>query len=201
MTLPRVPMSNPSQPLPPNCIPFGAGETDPVLTGSDYLQQLRQVAIASDMIQLPESISQRLQINRWIGLHVESVNAQLRQYLSNCQHCFKPHQQVPAQVLAAPLSERYGIDAVCNLQTTPVTLLIDVGQIEPSDWQMAITHEYAHAQVGSPGHAEPFRQILHHLCLGLALPVPAATLTAQQLSSWPACRHRADKFAFWEGKL
>lgn len=195
-------MLNPSQPTPPlNYIPSGVGKADPILLGSDYLQQVRQVAIAPDMIQLPDDIHQRLQINRWIGLHIDRINAQLKQYLTECQNCFKSSQQVAAAVLAAPLSARYGIDAVCNLQTTPATLLIDIGQIVPTDWQAAVVHEYAHAQVGSPGHDQLFRQVLQHLCLGLALPIPPLTLTVEQLSSWPPCQQQTDKFAFWTGKL
>ncbi|NEQ32344.1 MAG: hypothetical protein F6K04_15305 [Leptolyngbya sp. SIO4C5] len=202
MMLPRVPMLNPSQPAPPpSSTPSGAGEVDPVLMGSDYLQRLRQLAIAPDMIQLPEEMSRRLQINRWIGLHVERVNAQLRQFLAACQDCFQPGQQLLAEVLAAPIAERYGIDALCNLQVQPVTLLIDVGQIAPADWQAAVVHEYAHAQVGLPGHDPPFRQVLSHLCLGLALPPPPTTLTDAELSSWPPCRRQANKYSFWEGKL
>ncbi len=106
------------------------------------------------------------------------------------------------QIFAAPLAESFGIDGLCNLQTQPVTLLIDVGRVIPEDWLALVAHEYAHAHAGSPGHHQEFANILTHLCLGLGLGPLAVWQSAMEtnLKSYPNCHPTSDPLAFWRGQ-
>jgi hypothetical protein len=54
------------------------------------------------------------------------------------------------QIFAAPLAQAFGLDALCNLQTDPISILIDVGRVMPEDWLLVVAHEYAHAHAGTP---------------------------------------------------
>lgn len=143
----------------------------------------------------------RTAICTWIGRHIEGINAELSDCLQSCHDCFHPWQRRPMQVFAVPLAPTLRIDGFCNLQTKPVTLLVDVGRVVPEDWLALVAHEYAHAQVGAPGHDQDFVKILEHLCLGLGFAPPPAGLSTQELlRSWPQCRPTKDPLAFWHGQ-
>ena len=176
-------------------------ETDFFQRGVEYLNQVRQLLVVPGMVEFTNDINLRIQICDWIGRNIEAVNAQLEIYLDNCHHCFHLTEQCPVKILAAPLAERFGIDALCNVQATPIAILIDVGRVAPQDWLSAVAHEYAHAHVGRPGHDEHFSAAIAHLCLGLGLPVlePGPNWKVQ-LPNWPPYESLEDPISFWLGQ-
>lgn len=179
---------------------------DAVEEGTRYLNRLRRLALEPDMIALSEDIVERIRICSWIGTNVAAVNAELEKCLQVCHGCFYPAQRKNIQVFAAPLAQRLGVDAFCNLNVEPVTILIDVGRLYPPDWLSVVAHEYAHAHLGTAGHQEDFLAIIYHLCLGLGLepPLIEGMEVRQQeiwLQNWPHCRSVSDSLAFWRGEI
>lgn len=171
-----------------------------MLWGSDYLRRMRQRALQPDMVGFGDDLTAQLKLCGWIGRHVPAINQQLQAHLEACAGCFAPAQRQPIEIYAAPLNPDLGIDALCNIQAQPTTLLIDVGRVAPGDWLAVVAHEYAHAHLQSPGHDRNFAQTLGHLCLGLGLgPVPALTATADWLKNWPPTPSCADSRRFWQG--
>lgn len=174
---------------------------DPFTRGLAYLQQIQTLTLYPDLINRmgpPEQIA----VCTWIGLHIDTVNAELQACLRATQDCFHDWQQrsVSVQVFAAPFCQVYGMDGVCNLHTQPITLLIDAGRVLPPDWLGLVAHEYAHAYVGSPGHGRQFFKALSHLCLGLDLASPPSTAQPERLCHWPPSRINSDPIAFWRGR-
>jgi len=105
------------------------------------------------------------------------------------------------QIFATPLAQSFGIDGFCNLQTDPISVLIDVGRVVPENWLRLVAHEYAHAHAGSPGHHQRFAQSLAHLCLGLEIAPPLCQLDQEDsLRFYPDCLATHDPLAFWQGK-
>ncbi len=157
------------------------------------------------MVEVLPDWHDRMAICTWIGQHIDAINAELYRHLMACYGCFYAQNRPSIQVLAAPLSSGWGIDAQCNILAQPITILIDVGRVAHQDWLAIVAHEYAHAQVGHPGHNQEFLAILVHLCLGLGLEPPhhppglsPAALEAE-LRSWPYCHSLGDPLAFWRG--
>lgn len=174
---------------------------DPFARGLDYLYGVRSLALDPDMISLVSDLSQRTPICIWIGQHIEAINAQLRAYLQVCHDCFHAWEQPTVQIFAAPLAQSFGLDAFCNFQTHPVTILIDVGRVEPRDWLMLVVHEYAHAHAGSPGHHEQYARSLSHLCLGLGIAPPIYEPGREDvLRFYPGCVPTQDPLMFWRGE-
>lgn len=152
------------------------------------------------MVNFLHDVPQRVSICTWIGHHIEAVNRRLHLHLLACHACFHPWEQRVIQIFAAPLSPAFGIDGLCNLQTQPVTILIDVGRVVPQHWLRLVAHEYAHAHAGSPGHHQQFAASLAHLCLGLAIALPSQSLGDEaSLRSYPVCRSTLMPLAFWRG--
>ncbi|BAZ51574.1 hypothetical protein NIES4103_42310 [Nostoc sp. NIES-4103] len=177
-----------------------ATSTDPFTRGLDYLYRTRSLALEPDMVDVVYDQSKRIPICTWIGNHIDAVNAQLNACLQACHNCFHPWEQCAIQIFAAPLANSFGIDGLCNLQTDPITILIDVGRVIPEDWHLLVIHEYAHAHAGSPGHHQKFAQSLAHLCLGFAIAPPTYQLGMEvSLRSYPDCRPTQDPLAFWQG--
>jgi hypothetical protein len=173
--------------------------------GLHYLQRVQQLALEPDMVVMEQNLRDRTAVCTWIGEHIDAINAALYRHLMACYNCFYAQNRPTIQVLAAPLSPAFGIDAQCNILAQPTTILIDVGRVAAPDWLAIVAHEYAHAQVGHPGHTQEFYAVLSHLCLGLGLEPPdyAANLSTAALDaalrSWPHCRAMADPLAFWRG--
>ncbi|HEY9811524.1 MAG TPA: hypothetical protein V6D13_19525 [Halomicronema sp.] len=177
---------------------------DAVLKGTEYLNKVRRLALDPDMIAFSDDIIERIHICSWIGNNIEPVNSELREYLQACHSCFHPEQRQKIQIFAAPLAQKLGVDAFCNLKVEPVAILIDAGRLHPSDWLSVIAHEYAHAHLGTAGHQQQFLETIHHLCLGLGLEPPYTEgIPAKQqqtwLQNWPHCPAVNDPLAFWRG--
>jgi hypothetical protein len=178
-----------------------AASSDPFTDGLDYLYRVRSLALEPEMVDLVDNCNHQAPICVWIGENIESINRQLNLLLLRCQQCFHPWEQPNAQVFATPLATSYRVDALCNLKTHPITLLIDVGRVVPADWLRLVVHEYAHAYAGSPGHHPQFAQSLAHLCLGLEIPPPLGQPPSEEsLQFFPGCRSTQDPLAFWRGE-
>lgn len=174
---------------------------DAFTRGLDYLYGVRSLALSPDMIDRVHDLEQRIPICTWIGRHIEAVNNQLKTCLQICHDFFHPWEQPTIQIFAAPLSQSFGLDALCNFQTDPISILIDVGRMTPKDWLLAVAHEYAHAHAGSPGHHQQFARSLAHLCLGLAIPLPAYQPGMEdRLRFYPHYSPTPDPLAFWRGE-
>lgn len=176
--------------------------SDPLKRGLDYLYQVRSLALEPDLITLVYNLEERIPVCLWIDRHIDWVNSQLQACLQACNDCFYPWQQPSIQIFAAPFSDPFGLDGLCNLHTSPITILIDVGRIVPQDWIALVAHEYAHAYLASPGHHFEFVQTLTHLCLGLGLDLPTVSPTAEDLwRSFPPCRRTTHPLDFWRGQI
>jgi hypothetical protein len=175
--------------------------TDPFTRGLDYLYGVRSLALVPEMVGVVDDLDHRTSICIWIGNHIDRVNSQLNRDLQICHDCFHLQDQPPIQIFAAPLVQAFGMDGLCNLQINPVTILIDVGRVVPKDWLRLVAHEYAHAQVGSPGHHLQFARSLTHLCLGLQIAPPLDHPNRQDwLRFYPDCIATQDPLAFWRGE-
>lgn len=175
--------------------------TDAFSRGLDYLYGLRRLAPLPELIGLVDDREGRVSICTWIGTHIETVNAHLQSEVQACHQCFLPWERPALQVFAAPLSPAFRVDGLCNLQTQPITLLLDVGRVVPADWRRLVVHEYAHAQAGSPGHHPAFARSLSHLCRSLGLPPPVEIANTDALKTYPPYRSMADTLAFWQGGI
>ncbi|WP_216086650.1 hypothetical protein [Halothece sp. PCC 7418] len=169
--------------------------------GKAYLAKMEGLALDPSLVDLRLSPQWQEQIYGAIALQISTINEELESHLTLCQQCFHPPQRLAVQVFAVPFAQHLNIDALCNLKTNPITILIDVGRIVREDWLCAIAHEYAHAQVGVPGHHQAFLKTLTHLCLGLGLtPPPPSGLPESELRNWPPCQPTTDPLAFWLGE-
>lgn len=160
---------------------------------------MQRLALAPNLVAFPSFWQQ--QIWKTIELYLDDINGELETHLSRCQQCFYPQQRLSIQIFATPFAPHLKIDGLCNLNTEPITILIDVGRIKREDWLGAVAHEYAHAQVGVAGHHQTFLETLTHLCLGLGLPSPPPKgLAEEELRNWPPCEPTRDPLAFWLGE-
>lgn len=175
----------------------GAGRAIAYTQGLEYLQAMQRLALNPAMVDVLPNLRDHTTICTWIGLYQDQLNAQLKTYLQACQECFHPHSRPPVQIFAVPLAPAFGLDGVCNSATHPIIILVDLGRVVPQDWLRLVAHEYAHAQVGTPGHHAAFVAALSHLCLGLGLEVPPPTAT--DWPHWPHCQPTVDPLAFWRG--
>lgn len=154
------------------------------------------------MVDQVDDLERRVPVCTWIGDHIDAVNTQLNASLQACHDCFHLEERPAVQIFAAPLAQAFGLDAFCNFQTYPISLVIDVGRMLPQDWLLAVAHEYAHAQAGFPGHHQQFARSLAHLCLGLEIAPPASVPDQEdRLRSYPAYASTLDPLAFWLGRV
>ncbi len=183
------------------------------MQGVYYLRKLQTLAQTSAMVETFEYHPDRNRIYTWISTHIPTVNAQLFDLVQACHACWHERDRPRVQILAAPFAESFAIDGYCNLFTTPITLLIDVGRVIPAHWQRVVLHEYAHAYVGSAGHSPAFATAINHLCLGCGLPTTgfaasgfaasgfaASDLTVSEsiLQSFPPCTATENRLDFWQ---
>jgi hypothetical protein len=167
--------------------------------GIDYLRVIQGFAPDPAMVNVMENLRDRITICTWIGKNIEAVNEALRYCLLACHECFYPHERRSIQIFAVPLGQPLGLDGLCNVSTTPISILVDVGRVTPEDWLRIVAHEYAHAHIGSPGHHDGFAAVLSHLCLGLGLEPPKEQGEIV-LRSWPPYTSILDPLAFWRGE-
>lgn len=123
----------------------------------------------------------------WIGQNVHRLNQHLWQLTQSCYDCFLstcPAVQPWAFPLGPVLQADSQLVGICNLKTVPIALIVDVGQIHPSDWLGVVAHEFAHAVSGA-GHGPDFQSALTHLCIGLGLPPPLTLSDSRTLQQWP----------------
>ncbi|MBW4658820.1 MAG: hypothetical protein KME15_09100 [Drouetiella hepatica Uher 2000/2452] len=178
---------------------------NPFTRGLDYLYGVRGLALEPEMVNVVHDLDRRVAICTWIGEHIDAVNLQLETCLQACCDCFHLWEQPAIQIFAAPLAQGFGVDGICNFQTHPITLLVDVGRVQPQDWLALVAHEYAHAHAGSPGHHSQFARSLSHLCLGLGIAPPPEewgmqpSSMANRLRFYPYCPPTEDPLAFWCG--
>lgn len=175
--------------------------SDPFSRGLDYLYQVRTLAIEPDLIDMVYRLEERTPVCTWIGTQIDAINAALQQHVEACQACFHPWERRSIQIFAAPFADSFGIDGVCNLACNPVTLLVDVGRVVPEDWLALVAHEFAHAQLGFPGHSSEYGRVLMHLCLGLDLALPTDFSTEIDWRSLPPYRKTINPAVFWCGDL
>lgn len=185
-------------------IPYGAGNvlsaTASLTRGTEYLTLVQQLAIRPEWIYQTHEACLRIQLCHWIGSNIDAINAKLLSCLEVCYECFHIEKRRSAQILAAPITQHLGLDALCNILVEPFAILVDVGRVVPQDWINVVAHEYAHAYLGCPGHDERFLEVISHLCLGLGLePPPREPHLRHLLRTWPQCRPTADPLAFWLG--
>jgi NAD-dependent SIR2 family protein deacetylase len=184
-------------------------QSDDAVRGFEYLQMVRGFALEPgmvDVIELRNSYKEtelmRIPICIFISKNIDIINELLNTHLQACHECFHPMVRRHVQIFAAPLAQRFGIDAMCNIRAVPTTILVDVGRIETSDWLSIVAHEYAHAHLGISGHNEQFASILCHLCWGLGLEPPIWDVETMEksLQSWPDCKSTINPLAFWMGQ-
>lgn len=183
-----------------------ATDVDWFEVGFEYLANVRSLALSPDLIDPGQAMAQRIRVCEWIGEHIYGINLLLNAYLYACHQCFEPYDRPNIRILAAPLAAGLGLDGLCNIFTDPITMLIDVGRVDPADWICVVAHEYAHAYIGQPGHTEQFQDVLNHLCLGLGLEPfvgfdHLSTVEREQhLQHWPRCQTWVDSLAVWQGQ-
>jgi hypothetical protein len=174
---------------------------DPVTRGLDYLYGLRSLAIDPDMIDVMNDPALRVPVASWIGANIDRINTELQTLVQACDDCCYESDRPQLQAWAAPLAQSYNICGLCNLQTKPTTILVDLGRVARSDWLALVVHEYAHAQAGSPGHHQDFATALVHLCRGLSLPLPMIEPGEEDnLRLYPACQIVSDSWSWWQGQ-
>jgi len=167
--------------------------------GLTYLATVQHLSLNPKMVDLLEKEDYQVSVCNWITSHIATVNHILDRHLNACHNCFFRWERRSIQVLAAPLAQSFGIDGLCNLQTKPITILIDVGRVHPDDWLGLVVHEYSHAHIGFPGHDHRFISVLSHLCLGLGLEPPERQETTEHLRHWPYATPITDPLALWLG--
>jgi NAD-dependent SIR2 family protein deacetylase len=185
-------------------------QSDDAVRGFEYLEMVRGFALEPGMVDVMElgsaskgvAQSSRIPICIFISKNIDTINKSLNTHLQACHECFHPAFRRHIQIFAAPLAQRFGIDAMCNISAVPTTILVDVGRIETTDWLGIVAHEYAHAHLGISGHNQEFASILCHLCLGLGLELPIwdAETMEKSLRSWPDCKSTINPLAFWMGE-
>lgn len=174
---------------------------DPFTRGLDYLYGLRSLAIDPDMIDIMHDPVHRIPVATWIGHNIDRINIALQALVQACDDCCYEVSRPQIQVWAAPLATSYNICGLCNLQTQPTAILVDLGRVEPADWLALVVHEYAHAQAGSPGHHQDFATALVHLCRGLSLPLPNIEPGQEdRLRLYPACQIVTGSLSWWQGQ-
>jgi hypothetical protein len=145
---------------------------------------------------------QHLAVLTWIGQHIHEINQQLHGILIELLACLQPQDRPSVEIFAAPIAPKVGIDGFCNLQTHPITLIVDPSRVIPADWPHLVVHELTHATAHGAGHGPRFYQVLSSLCLAQDLPIPPPdSLNRGVLSYWPPCRPNPQAEQFWLGTV
>jgi hypothetical protein len=172
----------------------------PIDRANHYLYSVNKLLPQPGMMRSIDRMGDRDKILAWIGNNIDKIDRLLASYLQDCHECFFPERRRQIQILAVPLDSTYGLMGWCNIQTQPISILVDIGRVIPADWPALIAHEYVHAHLAKPGHDLDFAKTLTHLCLGLGLDLPLNP-TEDNLRYHPPCRIVTDPLAFWRGEL
>ncbi len=184
-------------------------QTQAYQAGVNYLQQISALLPVGgkpapvenpQMVDIMTNLRDRVSVCTWIGQSIGVLNLQLQSYLRACDECFNEIDRRSIQIFAVPFAASIRLDGFCNLATTPISILVDVGRVAPTDWLALIAHEYAHAHLGYAGHDLEYAKILNHLCLGLGLPVLSSIQSEANLLYWPPYQPTIDPLAFWRGE-
>lgn len=176
-----------------------SNQTQTYRDGVAYLQRIQLLLPEAQMIDVMANVRDRVSICNWIGDRIESVNRSLQAHLQACHECFDPIDRVAIDIFAIPFTSSVRLDGFCNINTTPITILADVGRVAPADWLALVAHEYAHAHLGYPGHDQEYAKVLSHLCLGLGFPQPSIIPNDQSLYYWPMYSPVIDPLDWWRG--
>jgi hypothetical protein len=179
---------------------IGCHSSDAYTSGVEYLRVMQNFVPDPAMVDVMENLRDRITICTWMGENIHMVNEALRCCLEACHECFYPEVRRAIRIFAVPLAQPFGLDGLCNISTTPITILIDTGRVTPKNWLSIVAHEYAHAHLGCPGHRQDFAAVLFHLCLGLGLEIPEEQMDATILRRWPPYPSILDPLAFWRGE-
>ena len=166
------------------------------LKAARYLHIIRDLSVNPYWIGLCDQGSDCSLALEWLGAHIGTINYQLAVILQEGLACFHGGQRPEIQIFAAPILSKAGIDGFCNLDVTPITLVVDPGRVIRPDWHKLVIHELAHGIAHSAGHGEAFKGALAHLCLGLDFPEPP-TSDPQLLQTWPPYVSSHDSARFW----
>ena len=179
---------------------IASNQTQTYRNGVEYLQRVQLLLPAAQMVDVMENVRDRVLICNWIGEQIEAVNRSLQVHLNACHDCFDPLERKSIEICAVPFSSSVQLDGFCNIDTTPATILVDVGRVAPADWLALVAHEYAHAHLGYPGHDRSYAKVLGHLCLGLGFPQPSVIPVDRSLHYWPMYSPSIDPLAWWRGE-
>lgn len=168
--------------------------------GLVYLAKIRSVLPDPQMVDVMSNLRDRVLICSWIGNQIETVNRSLQVHVTACDECFDPSDRRSLQILAVPFASSAQLDGFCNINTTPTTILVDVGRVAPADWLALVAHEYAHAHLGYPGHDRAYAEVLSHLCLGLGFAQPSFQPDDRSIYCWPPYPATIDPLAWWRGE-
>ena len=176
-----------------------SNQTETYRAGVEYLQWI-QPMLPPATIDVMENLRDRVSIYNWIGKQIATVNRSLQVHLNACDECFNLGDRRSIQIFAVPFASSMQLDGFCNINTTPTTILVDVGRVAPADWLALVAHEYAHAHLGYPGHDRAYAQVLSHLCLGLGFAQPSDTPSDRSIYCWPPYVAAIDPLAWWRGE-
>jgi hypothetical protein len=175
-------------------------KTEAYRVGVEYIDKVRALVPDPQMVDVMSNLRDRVSICNWIGRQIKTVNHSLQTHLNTCHECFNLHDRRAMQILAVPFAASVQLDGFCNINTTPTTILVDVGRVAPPDWLALVAHEYAHAHLGYPGHDLEYVKVLSHLCLGLGLPQPSFTPDDRSIYCWPPYSPKIDPLSWWRGE-
>jgi len=187
---------------------IASDRTQAYRAGVEYLDRVQSV-LPPQTIDVMSNLRDRVSICNWIGKQIETVNRSLQVHLNACHDCFIPvvgaaalaQQRRSIQILAVPFASSVQLDGFCNIDTTPTTILVDVGRVAPADWLALVAHEYAHAHLGYPGHDRAYTEVLSHLCLGLGFAQPSFEPNDRRIYCWPPYSPTIDPLALWRGEF
>lgn len=181
---------------------IGHDHTPAYRDGVAYLDKIQFLLPDPQMVDVMDNLRDRVSICTWIGIQIEAVNRSLQSHLNACHGCFNPSERRSIQILAVPFAPSMQLDGFCNINTTPTTILVDVGRVAPADSLALVAHEYAHAHLGYPGHDRAYADVLSHLCLGLGFAQPSSSTDERSICYWPpyVVAPTIDPLAWWRGE-
>ncbi|MEY3297848.1 MAG: hypothetical protein RLZZ597_1108 [Cyanobacteriota bacterium] len=163
-----------------------------------YLRWVRQRSPQAHWVALTMPEDQHLAVLLALGQGIHRLNQQLSGLLADLLTGLRPEDRPAVQIVAAPIALKLGVDGFCQLDTQPITLVVDPSRIVVDDWPHLVAHELAHAMAQEAGHGPRFLQAIATLCLAQDLPLPPSdSLSRDLLPYWPPCRPNPAAHRFW----